>query len=71
MRRQNPTRTYGSLEEWRKAHGWNLVEAGRFLGVTASLYQKYEKREFSPRPKRAMLISGKTGVPFVILMRAA
>jgi len=69
--RQSSTQAYGSLKAWRKAHGWNLREASQFLGISLSLYAKYENRDHSPRPARAMTISVKTGVPFAILMRAA
>jgi len=69
--RQIQRQTFGSLEEWRTYHHLTKTAASRYLGIGKSLYGKYENREFSPRPKRALVISAKTGVPFVILMRAA
>lgn len=70
MSRQTLTRTYGSLKAWREDQDWTVSEAARFLGLTVSLYVKYENREHSPGVERATAISAKTGVPFAILRGA-
>jgi transcriptional regulator with XRE-family HTH domain len=64
-------KTYPSLKAWRAAQAMNQREAARELGVSQALYARTESRRGAPRPKRALAISEKTGVPFEIVMGVA
>lgn len=64
-------RPYASLKAWRLSLGLSQRAAAELLGVRQGLYGKYELRQVSPRPERAVAISEKTRVPFEVLMRVA
>lgn len=64
-------RSYPTLKAWRTAMQLNQREAAKQLGLTQSLYSKFERQTHRPRPERAKAISEKTGVPFEIVLRVA
>lgn len=64
-------KSFASLKAWRDELALNQRDAALVLGLSQSGYAKLEIGHRIPRPKKAKVISKKTGVPFENLMGVA
>jgi transcriptional regulator with XRE-family HTH domain len=60
---KNRKRIYPSLKAWRTGERLTQAEAAHFLALGQPTLSKYERHLQAPRPRAAMDISDKTGVP--------
>ena len=51
------------LTNWREANGYNQIEAGRLLGVSAAQVCRYESGKKRIPPEKVPAVSAITGIP--------
>lgn len=68
--KQTHARPYPDLLTWRRAQALNQRDAAKFLGVSQTLYSRWERRVQHLRGRQAGPIMRRTGVPLEILVGA-
>jgi transcriptional regulator with XRE-family HTH domain len=59
----NRKRTYPNLKTWRDENNLTQRQAAARLGVSQSVYSRWETQTRAPKPKLAKTVSAQAGVP--------
>lgn len=65
------SRPYPTMKAWRESHGLNQREAGEWLGVTQTMYSRFERGLKVPHGAQAKHVMTMTGVPLEVLVGVA